>query len=86
MKIVSLFARELDLGFKHTGLDVFWANEYDRDLGNLRKKHSKTFLDKRSITKIKSGEISYCIGIIRRTPCQCWSDVGSLCGINDHGG
>ncbi len=89
MKIVSFFAGAggLDLGFSKAGFDVIWANEYDKEIWETyEKNHLKTYLDKRSITKIESDEVPQCDGIIGGPPCQSWSEAGSLRGIDDKRG
>lgn len=89
MNIVSLFAGAggLDLGFKNAGFNVVWANEFDKEIWETyEKNHPETFLDRRSITKIKSTEIPDCIGIIGGPPCQSWSEAGALRGIKDNRG
>ena len=89
MKIVSLFAGAggLDLGFSRAGFDITWANEYDKDIWETyEKNHTKTFLDKRSITKIPNADVPECDGIIGGPPCQSWSEAGSLRGIADNRG
>lgn len=41
MKVVSLFAGGLDLGFENAGFDVVWANEYDKEIWSTYKKNHK---------------------------------------------
>ena len=89
MKIVSFFAGAggLDLGFTKAGFDCIWANEYDNEIWETyEKNHPKTFLDRRSITDIKSNEVPSCDGIIGGPPCQSWSEAGALRGIGDKRG
>ncbi|MEZ5346580.1 MAG: DNA cytosine methyltransferase [Pyrinomonadaceae bacterium] len=89
MKIVSFFAGAggLDLGFREAGLDVIWANEYDREIWETYKRnHPFTALDRRSILDIASYEVPECDGIIGGPPCQSWSEAGSLRGIKDKRG
>lgn len=89
MKLVSFFsgAGGLDLGFKKAGFDIIWANEYDKEIWKTyEKNHPETYLDKRSITNIKSEEVPECDGIIGGPPCQSWSEAGTRKGINDKRG
>lgn len=89
MKIVSLFAGAggLDLGFKKSGFDIIWANEYDKNIWETySKNHPETILDRRSITTINSDEVPDCDGIIGGPPCQSWSEAGTLKGIDDKRG
>lgn len=89
MDVVSFFAGAggLDLGFEKAGMNVVWANEYDKDIWETyEKNHHNTFLDKRSIVEIDSDEVPECDGIIGGPPCQSWSEAGALRGINDKRG
>ena len=89
MAIVSFFsgAGGLDLGFKKAGFNVVWANEYDPTIWEtFQYNHSKTYLDKRSITDIAVDEVPDCMGIIGGPPCQSWSEAGAGRGINDKRG
>ncbi len=88
-KIASFFsgAGGLDLGFSLAGFDISWANEYDKTIWDtFEYNHRHTFLDRRSITDIKSEEIPEVDGIIGGPPCQSWSEAGALRGINDKRG
>lgn len=89
MKIVSFFsgAGWLDLGFEKAGFDVIWANEYDATIwSTYEQNHSKTELDKRSITDIPASEVPESIWIIGGPPCQSWSEAGAGRWINDKRG
>jgi DNA (cytosine-5)-methyltransferase 1 len=89
MRIVSFFSGSggLDLGFKKSGFDIIWANEYDKSIWETyEKNHQNTILDKRSIVKIDPSEVPDCEGIIGGPPCQSWSEAGSLKGIEDKRG
>ncbi len=87
--IASLFSGcgGLDLGFSHTGFDVVWANEFDREIWETYEaNHPDTSLDRRDIRKIPSSDIPDCIGIIGGPPCQSWSEAGCQRGITDDRG
>ena len=90
MKIASFFsgAGGLDLGFKKAGFKIIYANEYDKTIWEtFEKNFPKTYLDKRSITKIDPKEIPKDIeGIIGGPPCQSWSEAGAMRGIEDERG
>jgi DNA (cytosine-5)-methyltransferase 1 len=89
MKLVTFFAGAggLDLGFSQAGFDVVWANEYDKEIWETyEKNHKGVFLDRRSITDIKTEEVPECDGIIGGPPCQSWSEAGALRGIGDKRG
>ena len=67
MKIVSLFsgAGGLDKGFEEAGMEIVWANEFDKKIHpTFKKNFPNTTLDTRSITDIKTKEIPRCDGII----------------------
>ncbi len=64
LKIVSFFsgAGGLDLGFKNSGFDIIYANEFDKDIWDTYKfNHPETILDTRSITLIDENEIPDCM-------------------------
>ena len=89
MNIISLFsgAGGLDLGFEKAGFNTIWANEYDREIWETYEKNfPKTFLERRSITKVNCSDIPDCDGIIGGPPCQSWSEAGALKGIDDNRG
>lgn len=89
MNIVSLFAGAggLDLGFKKTGFNIIWANEYDKNIWlTYQANHANTILNKQNIMNILSSEIPNCDGIIGGPPCQSWSEAGTLQGIEDSRG
>ena len=55
--IVALFAGcgGLDLGFRQAGFNVFWANEYDKDIWNTyQNNHPQTYLDRADLRLIPS--------------------------------
>jgi DNA (cytosine-5)-methyltransferase 1 len=89
MNIVSLFSGcgGLDVGFKNSGMNLIWANEYDPEIWEtFEKNHPNVTLDRRSIIDIKSSEIPECDGIVGGPPCQSWSEAGAQRGINDSRG
>ena len=89
MNLVTFFsgAGGLDLGFSKAGFNCIWANEYDKEIWETyEKNHLETFLERKSITDIKSSEVPDCDGIIGGPPCQSWSEAGALRGIGDKRG
>jgi DNA (cytosine-5)-methyltransferase 1 len=89
LKVVSLFAGAggLDLGFKNSGFDIVWANEYDKEIWETFEKNNPTIpLDRRSITDVPSSDIPDCDGVIGGPPCQSWSAAGTKRGIDDKRG
>lgn len=89
MNIISLFsgAGGLDLGFKRSGFNTVWANEFDKKIwATFRHNFPKTELDTRSIVNVSNEDIPSCDGIIGGPPCQSWSEAGAGRGINDNRG
>jgi DNA (cytosine-5)-methyltransferase 1 len=90
MKVISLFsgAGGLDLGFKKSGFEISWANEYDKSIWDTFKANFKeTYLDTRSIVNISSDEVpDNIIGIVGGPPCQSWSEAGAGRGFDDKRG
>lgn len=89
MEIVSLFAGAggLDLGFKKSGFNVIWANEYDSTIWEtFGHNFQEVKLDKRSIVDVNASEIPDVDGIIGGPPCQSWSEAGAGRGICDKRG
>ncbi|WP_303859949.1 DNA cytosine methyltransferase [Alkalibaculum bacchi] len=88
MNIVSLFsgAGGMDLGFRKSGFDIIWANEFDSTIWQTYERNHSTPLDKRDIRKIPLNEIPDCDGIIGGPPCQSWSEAGKSLGIRDERG
>ena len=89
MKLVSLFsgAGGLDLGFKKSGFETIWANEFDEKIRKTFEfNFPGTILDGRSIVDIKSDEVPEVDGFIGGPPCQSWSEAGAGRGIKDHRG
>lgn len=84
--IVSLFSRcgGIDTGFEHTGFNIMWANEYDKDIWKAYMlNHKETILDTRSITDIPADEVTECDGITGGSSCQSWSEGESKRGLSD---
>ena len=92
MRISSFFtgAGGLDLGFKRSGAQILYANEFDKKIWSTFElnftRRSNTYRDKRSITDVDPSEVPDCDGIIGGPPCQSWSEAGSLRGIADKRG
>lgn len=89
LPIISLFsgAGGLDLGFHHAGFQTIWANEYDSTIWQtFSDNFPSVYLDKRSITDVKTSEIPSSLWIIEGPPCQSWSEAGAGRGINDSRG
>tara|TARA_A100001015_G_C15036250_1_gene736403 strand:+ start:3102 stop:4106 length:1005 start_codon:yes stop_codon:yes gene_type:complete len=92
MRISSFFtgAGGLDLGFKRSGAQILYANEFDKRIWSTFElnftRRSNTYLDKRSITEVDASEVPDCDGIIGGPPCQSWSEAGALRGIADKRG
>ncbi len=86
MNIISLFsgAGGMDLGFKNSGFNVIWANEYDKNIWATHEKNfPETTLCKSSITEIDEKIVPSCVGIIGGPPCQSFSEAGAKRGVQD---
>lgn len=85
MKLLSLFAGAggLDLGFEKAVFEIVTANEYDKTIWATYEKNHNVPLIKGDIREISSDAFPECDGIIGGSPCQSWSEAGSLRGIND---
>ena len=86
MNIVSLFSGGggLDLGFKNSGFNILWANEYDKNIWATHEKNfPQTILSQKSIIDVKEKDIPDCIGIIGGPPCQSFSEAGAKKGTSD---
>lgn len=87
MNLISLFtsAGGLDLGFHKAGFNTVVANEFDAKIfPTFRKNFPNVRLIEKDIRKLSSEDFPDNIdGIIGGTPCQSWSEAGSLKGIKD---
>lgn len=84
--VISLFsgAGGMDLGFKNSGFDILWANEYDKNIWKTYEYNfPETHLYKKSILQVKEKEIPECIGLIGGPPCQSFSEAGAKRGTQD---
>lgn len=89
LRVASLFsgAGGLDLGFKRAGMQIVWANEFDRSIwATFEANFPGTNLDRRSISEIDATELPDCDGLIGGPPCQSWSEAGARRGISDSRG
>ena len=85
MKIVSLFsgAGGLDLGFTNAGFDIVMANEFDKSIWETYEQNHKSYLLKGNIKDLPTTIFPDCDGIIGGPPCQSWSEIGAMRGIED---
>lgn len=83
MKAVSLFsgAGGLDVGFQKAGVDIVWANDFDKDACETYKKNIGNHItlgdinDLKSILYKVSGDIDFIFG---GPPCQGFSVAGKM--------
>lgn len=75
MRVVSLFsgAGGLDLGFSHTGHEMLWANDIDKDAVNSYRNNIGNHILCESIENIRSKHIPECDIVIGGFPCQGFS-------------
>ena len=85
MNLISLFsgAGGLDLGFEKAGFKVVVTNEYDKTIWETYERNHNTTLIRGDICDIPSDHFPECDGIIGGSPCQFWSEAGSLKGIEE---
>lgn len=91
MNVMSLFSGcgGFDLGFEKSGFDIPVASEVAKTIWEtFGIDHPKTHLIRGDIRQIGKSDIKRFVGnevdgIIGRPPCQSWSEVGSLKGIDD---
>lgn len=89
MDVASFFAGcgGLDLGFRQSGFNVIWANEFDSNVfDTYEKNHPGTMLCKKDIRDVTLDEVPDCDGFIGGPPCQSWSVAGKQRGIEDQRG
>lgn len=86
-KLVSLFSGcgGMDLGFKHAGYDIVYANDFDSDAQRVYEKNLGE-IDKRSILDVDEKEIPNCDILTAGFPCQPFSNAGNRKGVNDSRG
>lgn len=88
-KLISLFsgAGGMDLGFRNTGFNIIWANDFEKDAVNTYKRNIGDHIILGDITKIDSkdipgnkGEIDVVIGGF---PCQGFSIANTKRNMED---
>lgn len=86
--IVSIFsgAGGLDLGFRNTGFEISFANDFNEDIKPTYDKNHDTELLVEDIKEVEIDKIPECDGIIGGPPCQSWSLAGSMGGKDDDRG
>ena len=87
MKLGSFFSGcgGLDLGFKQSGFDIQWANDFDQHACEVYSKNIGEIFHK-SILDLKFEELSPVDIITGGFPCQPFSTAGNRLGIDDHRG
>ncbi|MCL2124639.1 MAG: DNA (cytosine-5-)-methyltransferase [Oscillospiraceae bacterium] len=90
-RMVSLFSGcgGLDLGFKQSGFNVVWANDFDADaqaVYDLNVEMDEVKIDPRDILTIGEDEIPEADIITAGFPCQPFSNAGSRKGVHDSRG
>lgn len=86
-RLVSLFSGcgGMDLGFKHAGYDIVYANDFDSDAQRVYERNFGE-IDKRSILDVDEKEIPDCDILTAGFPCQPFSNAGNRKGVNDSRG
>lgn len=86
-RLVSLFSGcgGMDLGFKHAGYRIIYANDFDSDAQRVYEKNFGK-IDKRSILDVHETEIPDCDILTAGFPCQPFSNAGNRKGVEDSRG
>lgn len=87
MTVGSLFAGigGIDLGFQHSGFDVLWANEIDKDACKTYKLNfPNTELIEGDIRNIDARKFPKVDIITAGFPCQSFSVCGNQKGFHDN--
>lgn len=88
MDVVSLFAGAggLDLGFKKSGFNIVWANEYDKFAVATYKKNLGQHMVEGDICEVNTNSIPKADILIGGFPCQPFSVAGYRKGFEDERG
>jgi DNA (cytosine-5)-methyltransferase 1 len=86
-KLISLFSGcgGLDLGFKQTGFEIVWANDFDKDAQAVYALNIGE-IDKRDILDVEEDEIPDGEVLTAGFPCQPFSNAGNRKGVHDSRG
>ena len=85
---ISLFAGVggICLGFKNNGVDIIYANDFDKYACETYRCNFSHTLVEGDISKIKSEDIPYGDILLGGSPCQSFSIAGYRKGFNDERG
>lgn len=88
MDVVSLFAGAggLDLGFKKSGFNIVWANEYDKFAAATYRKNLGHHMVEGDICEVDTNHIPKADILIGGFPCQPFSVAGYRKGFEDERG
>lgn len=78
IRVVSLFsgAGGLDMGFRQTGYDIVWANDFDKNACDTYRRNLGDHIRCGSILDIDFDTIPRCDLVIGGPPCQGFSTIG----------
>ncbi len=88
-RLVSLFSGGggFDLGFKNTGFNIVWANDFDVDAQAVYNLNfGEGSIDPRDILTVEVEEVPDCDIITAGFPCQPFSNAGKRKGVYDSRG
>lgn len=88
LKAISLFAGVggICLGFKHNGVDIVYANDFDKYACQTYRTNFSHLLVEEDIKKIIPNEIPNADLLLGGSPCQAFSIAGYRKGFNDDRG
>jgi DNA (cytosine-5)-methyltransferase 1 len=86
--IVSLFsgAGGLDLGFKKSGYNIIFANDFDESIKPTYDANHDVDMTLGDLREMTAEDVPNCDGIIGGPPCQSWSLAGNMEGADDERG